>query len=368
MTTANRSRTTPARRHRRSRRPWIAGGTALAAAAAAVGAVALSNAADASTSHHAATAKAAPAATAAAGTGRFSPYADTSLYPPFDPVATAKADGVKTYNLAFLVAGGGCTPKWGGQTALGSDPVAAKIGALRAAGGDVRVSFGGANGTELAQACSSVSALTAAYDQAVTQYKLTQVDFDIEGAAVGDTASIARRDQAIAALQKEHPGLAVSYTLPVLPSGLTAQGVAVVKDAKAKGVKIAAVNVMAMDYGDGAAPNPSGQMGAYAIKAATATQAQVKGVLGDTDADAWSRIAVTPMIGVNDTATERFTLDDAAKLVAFAKQKHLAWLSMWSAARDKACSDGNTSSAEPTCSGVAQSANAFAKAFNAYTG
>jgi hypothetical protein len=53
---------------------------------------------------------------------------------------------VKQFNLAFVVAGGGggCTPEWGGVTAIGADPVAAQIGALRAIGGDVRISFGGA--------------------------------------------------------------------------------------------------------------------------------------------------------------------------------------------------------------------------------
>jgi len=38
-------------------------------------------------------------------------------------------------------------------------PVAAQIGALRAIGGDVRISFGGANGSELAVTCTSVSQL-----------------------------------------------------------------------------------------------------------------------------------------------------------------------------------------------------------------
>jgi hypothetical protein len=64
-----------------------------------------------------------------------------------------------------------------------------------------------------------------------------------------------------------------------------------------------AVNVMAMDYGDGAAPDPSGQMGTFAIDAATATDAQVASAMGISDAAAWSRVAVTPMIGVNHRGT-----------------------------------------------------------------
>ncbi len=70
--------------------------------------------------------------------------------PPSTWSPTPTATGVKDYNLAFVTDGGGCTPKWGGVTDLGSDAVAAQIGALRAKGGDVRVSFGGAAGSELA--------------------------------------------------------------------------------------------------------------------------------------------------------------------------------------------------------------------------
>jgi hypothetical protein len=41
---------------------------------------------------------------------------------------------------------------------------------------------------------------------------------------------------------------------------------------------------------------------------------------------------------------------------------------MWSAARDKQCPGGAQSWASATCSSVAQSDGAFAKAFAAYTG
>jgi hypothetical protein len=302
------------------------------------------------------------------GTAGFAPYADTSLYPPFSLTSTATRTGVKQFNLAFVVAGGsgGCTPEWGGVTAVGSDPVAAQIGALRARGGDVRISFGGEDGSELAETCTSVSQLQAAYQQVISAYGVSKLDFDIEGAAVDNTAANARRDQALAALQRQDKGLQISFTLPVLPSGLTSDGVAVLTGAVRAGVLISAVNVMAMDYGDGAAPNPAGQMGTYAIDAATATDAQVARVLGISDAAAWPRIAVTPMIGVNDTSDEVFTLANAQQLVAFAASKHLAWLSMWSAGRDQECPGGAQPSAEPTCSSIVQSPDAFMSALGRY--
>ncbi|MEV6111112.1 cellulose binding domain-containing protein [Streptomyces sp. NPDC052109] len=297
--------------------------------------------------------------TASAG---FAPYVDTSLYPAFDLVGAADATGVKNYNLAFVTDGGGCTPKWGGVTDLTSDGVAAQIGSLRAKGGDVRVSFGGASGSELATTCSSADALAAAYGKVIDAFKLTKVDFDVEGGALPNTAANTLRAKAIAKLQAQHPDLDVSFTLPVMPEGLTQDGVNLLSDAKSNGVKTSTVNIMAMDYG----PAYNGDMGDYAQQAATATQAQVKSVLGLSDSAAWKAVAVTPMIGVNDVSSEIFKVDDATQLVNFAKSKGLGGLSMWSAARDKQCAGGAKNSADPTCSSIVQDTFAFSKAFGAF--
>jgi hypothetical protein len=296
------------------------------------------------------------------GAARYAPYIDTSLYPAYDMLDTAAKTGVKEFNLAFITSGGSCAPLWGGVTDLANDKVAAQIGDLRAKGGDVRVSFGGAAGHELALNCSSADDLAKAYGKVIDTYKLTKVDFDIEGAALPDTAANSRRSQAIAQLQKSHPGLNVSFTLPVMPEGLTQPGVDLVADAKKNGVRVDAVNIMAMDYG----PAYSGDMGEYAIQAATATQAQIKGVLGLSDAAAWQTVAVTPMIGVNDVVTEIFKVDDATQLVKFAESKNLGWLSMWSSTRDKQCAGGEKPAADATCSSILQEPLAFTKAFSAY--
>ncbi|MFH8641132.1 glycoside hydrolase family 18 protein [Streptomyces goshikiensis] len=304
-----------------------------------------------------------PTATAPrpSGGAAFAPYVDTSLYPSYDLLDTAAKTGVNEFNLAFVTSGGACSPLWGGTTALDADRVASQIAALRAKGGDVRVSFGGAAGSELGLVCTSADSLAAAYGKVVDTYGLTKVDFDIEGAALPDTAANTRRAQAIAQLQKSHPGLDVSFTLPVMPEGLTQPGVDLIANARQNGVAISAVNIMAMDYG----PAYSGDMGGYAIQAATATQAQIKGVLGLGDAAAWKAVAVTPMIGVNDVSSEVFTVQDATQLVEFARAKGLGWLAMWSGARDKQCPGGAKNSADPTCSSILQEPLAFTKAFAA---
>lgn len=296
--------------------------------------------------------------------GAFSPFVDTSLSPAFDLLDTASKTGVKNFNLAFLTSGGACDPLWGGTGALDSNSVAGQISDLRAQGGDVRVSFGGAAGSELATVCSSADELAAAYGKAIDAFDLTKVDFDIEGAALPDTAANTRRAQAIAQLQKSHPGLDVSFTLPVMPEGLTQPGLDLLADAQKNGVDISAVDIMAMDYG----PSYDGDMEQYAEQAATATQGQIKDALGLSDDEAWAKIAVTPMIGVNDVAGETFTVEGAGKLAQFANDKGLAWLSMWSATRDKACDGGAGGSASPTCSSVDQEPLAFTKGFTGAAG
>lgn len=227
---------------------------------------------------------------------------------------------------------------------------------LRLVGGDVIVSFGGANGIELAQAIPDVDALVAAYQRVINAYHLKWVDFDIEGGAVADTASVERRNAAIAKLQAANPGLVVSYCLPVLPIGLTFQGEALLASAAKWGVRVDEVSVMAMDYGDNAAPNPAGRMGYYAIQAAvnTRAQAQAAGLLG-------AQIGVIPMIGVNDVLSEVFTLEDACQLALFAATT--PWVrttSFWSVNRDNFA---GFVGAAPGSSGYPQAPFDFAKVF-----
>ncbi|MEV6845245.1 cellulose binding domain-containing protein [Actinoplanes sp. NPDC051411] len=264
---------------------------------------------------------------------------------------------LKSFSLAFVTSVG-CKASWFNAFDPRSKQFADQISAVRAAGGDVKVSFGGATGIELAQACTSTSALQAEYQAVVSAYNLKYVDFDIEGAAVADPATIARRSTAIAALQKANPGLKVSLTLPVLPEGLTADGLNVVKSAKSAGVDLDLVNIMAMDYGR------SGQdYGDLAIQAVKSTKDQIKSVYGNSDAAAFKMVGVTPMLGQNDDGG-KFTQSDAKDLVAFANSNHLGFMSFWELNRDKNACSG----ALFQCTNVSQSPFEFSKIFAGFKG
>jgi hypothetical protein len=275
------------------------------------------------------------------------PYIDVLAWPTFSMTNAAAATGHKYYTLAFFQDGGGCTPKWGGVIALSDNFYADQIGSLRASGGDAIFSFGGAAGLELAQACSTATAVQAAYQQVITQYKVKWMDLDIEGAAIADTAANDRRNKALKGLQAANPGLRVSYTLPVMPDGLTSYGLDLLSNAKANGVRVDVVNLMAMDYG------PCVDMGQAAIDAARTTNAQM-GQIGLS-----THIGVTPMIGVNDVACEVFRLDDADQLLTYAQANaFVSEVAFWSMNRDNGSCAGATS-ANAQCSGLSQSLFAF---------
>jgi hypothetical protein len=298
----------------------------------------------------------------------FAPYVDATVNtPPFDLAADLAATGTKAFTLGFIVSqAGGCNASWGGYYPVSTGYYASGIASLRQAGGDVSISFGGQANQELADVCTTVAALQAQYQSVISTYGLTNVDFDIEGAAETNTASLTRRFQAISGLEAANPGLSVSLTLPVNPTGLDGNGLNVLNAAISAGVHLNVVNIMTMDYGVGQAPNPAGQMGAYAISAARATEAQLATAYPSlTTAQLWHMVGVTPMIGRNDDTDEIFGLSDAQQLDSFAAQVGLGRVSMWAATRDVACAGGAQTYSSDTCSSIAQAPFDFSKIFAA---
>ncbi|OIJ66789.1 chitinase [Streptomyces mangrovisoli] len=305
------------------------------------------------------------AAGAPEGGGTPSAAASGTSYAPYVSATTASgndaAGSPTTYNLAFVISdGSSCTPEWNGEYGIGNAAVKSRIDQLKTDGATVRVSFGGASGKELASACGNVTQLAAAYGKALDAAGATQADFDVEGDQLADSGSVAMRSAAIAVLQKERPALKVSFTLPVMPEGLDADSLALLKSANKFDVQVSTVNLMTMNYGE----SYGGDMGDYAVTSATAAHAQLRKVFGTSDAGAWKGMALTSMIGVNDVHGETFTLSDAAQVRKFAETKKIAWVSMWSSFRDQQCTGGDAASddAATDCSGVQQSAGAFGKA------
>jgi hypothetical protein len=199
--------------------------------------------------------------------------------------------------------------------------------------------------------------LQAQYQAVIDKYKVSVLDLDIEGKSLADTASVDRRNVALAAIQAVNPAVQVSYTLPVATDGMTQGGLALLNNAMAHGVKVAVVNLMTMDYGGAADPLA---MGTHTITAVNGAVAQM------LDNGIRARIGIIPMIGLNDVKPEVFSLSDARMMMDWAEANPVvSRVSMWSVERDLSCTDG-TARASSSCSGVAQQQYEFSKILNAF--
>jgi chitinase len=266
-------------------------------------------------------APAANAATSSLPAQYAAPYLQADSTTVKDMAADQKATGLKNYTLAFLTSKSGCTLQWEAS----GDSVGAyssQINTVKSAGGNVIISFGGAGSKELAQTCTTVSSLTAAYKSVVDTYGITRLDFDIEGDTLANGNANTRRDQALAALQAQEPSVQVDWTVPVDADGLESDVTTLLKNAKSAGVTASAVNIMTMDFGDGE------NALADAESAATATEKQLVSIYGGTAAQNWARLGLSPIAGQNDD-NENFTQANASTLESFAAGKGVQELAFW---------------------------------------
>jgi hypothetical protein len=338
-----------------------ASGPAVSATAAAAGAAAGQPA-----SAQTATAQL-PAGLTASRRLTYAPYFETWL--PGTIPALALASGARDLTLAFLQTAttGSCTLTWDGTASLpisgGHD--AGQITALQKRGGSVIPSFGGAvadgDGTEIADSCTSVPAIAAAYESVVASYHVTALDMDVESSALTDRAGITRRSQALALLQawaaRTRRRLSVFFTMPVLPTGLTASDLTVLRSAQAHDVRIAAVNIMAFDYFLNSRPQ---HMGQAAIDALHATHAQLARIFPRfSPAQIWRLEAITVLPGIDDDSarTEVTSLANVAGLLAYSRAHPFSRISIWALQRDNGGCHGTADS--NTCSGIGQPRWAF---------
>ena len=293
----------------------------------------------------------------------FAPYVDTGLSN--TTLTTVAADyGTKYFTLAF-VDGSGCQWSLPNQSGWQS-----QISSLQSAGGDVSISFGGyttdTNGTDLGATCSSASAMATQVESVVTTLGVTHLDFDIESSELTNSTDYTRTAQALALVRSwassNGKSLSISYTLPVLSSGLTSDGVSVLNAAASSGFTPNVVNLMTMDYGSSGT-----EMGTAADQAIDSTAPQVASAFGVSTGTAYGMLGNTPMIGQNDSSGEIFTLADASTVESYAASKGIAMLSFWAEGRDNGGCPGQTS-ASSTCSGVSQNSGQFTQIFQAFTG
>jgi hypothetical protein len=241
--------------------------------------------------------------------------------------------GVSDVTIAFVLSSGGC------KADNGIEQNISDVKAFLAAGGHVKASFGGADGTYVEAKCADAASLATALGDFVDATGITDLDFDIEQDPVLTDSVNQMRGTALAMVQASK-NIQVAFTLAANPppgGGLTQQGLSVVSHALSAGVHVSHVNLMTMDYGDQYAGKPLGPVVTGSLTDANAQL--VKLMPGTTTAQAWRMIGVIPMIGKNDDS-EVFSIADAMTLEQFAIQNRIGLVSFWSMDRDQVCAGG----------------------------
>jgi chitinase len=114
-------------------------------------------------------------------------------------------------------------------------------------------------------------------------------------------------------------------------------------------------------------------MGATAVKALDATTSQLDALyrrhgVDWSDAALSNHLGVTPMLGNNDVAGERFDTADARQVLDYVRSHGLQRVSYWSLNRDTACGPNNPGRLSNVCSGVAEKPQEFAGIFGVLHG
>jgi Ricin-type beta-trefoil lectin domain/Glycosyl hydrolases family 18 len=283
------------------------------------------------------------------------PYFYLGWGSPPDPRTVMSATGVKWFTMAFMLSNGACSPLWDGWRPLTGGNDQTTINNIRAAGGDVAISFGGASGPWLEQTCTSASALASAYQQVINAYGLQALDIDIEGTVYNNPTSQQRTIDALKIVRANNPGVTIYVTLPSDQSGPDSS---MINRAAASGLTVDGWTIMPFDFGG------NGQnMGTLSIQAAEGLKNTLKNGYGYTDDQAYRHAGISSMNGITDVG-ETVTVAHFQTMLAYAQQHHLARFTFWSANRDRPCTGGPADS----CSGISQNAWDFTRVIAQYQG
>jgi hypothetical protein len=291
------------------------------------------------------------------GAKAVAPYFYTGWGNPPNPVTVMNATGVKWFTMAFMLNSGTCDPKWDGSRALTGGQDQTAINNIRANGGDIVISFGGASGPWLEHTCSSASALAGAYQKVINAYGLKAIDIDIEGTPYDSATDQQKTIDALRIIKTNNPGITTYITLG---SYTTGPDTSLIKRAAAAGVQIDGWGIMTFDWG-----NTTGNQGTLTTQAADGLKNALKSAYGYSDADAYKHVGISSMNGITDENAV-VTLDNMRTITAYAQQHGIARLTFWSLNRDRQCSGGYPN--DDTCSGVSQAAYDFTRIIAAYKG
>ena len=260
-----------------------------------------------------------------------------------------KATGLKTFTLSFVLSDGGCNPAWDGRRPLKGGAAARTISAIKAAGGNVHISFGGWSGRKLGTACSSPQAYAAAVQKVVKAYRPTALDFDMENDELKNARVQDRILRGLKIVKRKNPGVRIIVTMSTGKNGPDAWGKRLIRQAKAFGVDIDNYTIMPFNFN-------GSNVRTDTVRAAQGLKRALTSTRGWSDRTAYSRMGISGMNGRSDEK-EVTTLASWKAIRDWSSSKGMGRLAFWSLNRDRPC-PGNV---RTTCSGVSQDPWQFAR-------
>ncbi|WP_129787579.1 chitinase [Promicromonospora panici] len=272
------------------------------------------------------------------------PYLFLGWGDPQDATAVMSETGVSAFTMAFMLSSGGCTPAWDGQRPLTGGVDEQTIDAIKGAGGQVQISFGGYSGNKLGPNCSSPEALAGAVQQVIDAHGPDAVDFDVENTDEYEDYAVQDRIlQAIAIVKENNPDVQTVVTIPTAISGPAGPGARLITRAAELGTPIDNYTVMTFDFG-------GSDMVADTISAAQGLKDQLKAANGWSDAEAYAHSGISGMNGLSDLQ-ETTTPAQWTEIRDWASAQGLSRFAYWAVNRDRGCPGGGVTS---NCSGIEQ--------------
>jgi hypothetical protein len=286
------------------------------------------------------------------------PYLYLGWGDPPSATSVMSATGIKQFTMAFMLSGGGCSPAWDGNRPLTGGADQSTINAIRAAGGQVQISFGGWSGNKLGPNCGSVAALAGAYQQVINAYNLKYIDIDIENTDEFENAVV--QDRILGALKvvkQNNPGIKTIVTFGTTTTGPNFWGNRLITQAAALGANIDNFTIMPFDFGSSNIYNDT-------VNASEGLKNALKSAFGWSDATAYAHMGISGMNGLSDQH-EMTTPATWTRIRDYANSRHIARLAFWSVNRDRPCLGGGVVS---NCSGISQSNWQFTQITAGFTG
>ncbi len=279
------------------------------------------------------------------------PYLFMGWGDPPSPASVMSSTGIRTFTMAFVLSGGGCSPAWDSSRPLKGGVDEQAINEIRAAGGDIVPSFGGWSGNKLGPNCSSPEQLAGAYQQVIDAYGLSAIDIDIENTDEFENETVQDRIlNALKIVKQNNPGIRTIVTFGTTTTGPNYYGGRLVDRAAALGANIDVFTIMPFDFG-------SSNIATDTMNAATGLKDRLKTAFGWSDAEAFRHVGISGMNGLSDQQ-EMTSLDAWSQITSWARSNGLGRLAFWAVNRDRGCPGGGVVS---NCSGIDQPAWEFTR-------